>query len=202
VHCSSEIPFHSLAFCTGISDNTYKRANCSVISLDVKRAFDAWWPSILKALKDLPCPRNLYNLTKNYFSERSAFISTNTMQLDTPVNKGCPQGSCCGPGYWNIQYNSLLNLNFAKWTRAMAFGDNLLIAVKAKSIAEVENCMNIEMSKITKCSTENELNFNDQKLRVMLISRRRKERKATDIPKQQSSRISGQDKVLRHNYGW
>src|SRR5215467_12179331 len=41
----------------------------ALVSLDVKGAFDAaWWPSILKILKDFYCSRNLYNLTKNYFS--------------------------------------------------------------------------------------------------------------------------------------
>ena len=96
------------------------------------------------------CPRNLYNLTKSYFSERSAYISTNVMRIDTTVNKERPQGSCCGPGYWNIDSNSLLNLNFAKWTRAIAFTDDLLIIVKASTVAEVKNYMNIEMSKIAK----------------------------------------------------
>jgi hypothetical protein len=57
---------------------------------------------------------------------------------------------CCGPEYWNIQYNSLLNLNFAKWTRAIAFADDLLIAVKAATLAEVEHFTNMEMGKITK----------------------------------------------------
>jgi hypothetical protein len=37
------------------------------------------------------------------------------------------------------------------------------------------------MSKITKWSKENKLHFNDQKSKVMLISRRRKERKGIDI---------------------
>jgi 5'(3')-deoxyribonucleotidase len=79
--------------------------------------------------------------------------------------------------YWNIQYNSLLNLNFAKYTRAIAFADDLLIAVKAATVAEVENFTNMEMNKITKWSKENKLHFNDQKSKVMLISRRRKLRK-------------------------
>jgi hypothetical protein len=100
--------------------------------------------------------------------------------MDTTVNKGCPQVSYCGPGYWNIQYNSLLNLNFAKWTRAIAFADDLLIVVKVAPVAEVENFTNMEMRKITKWSKE-KLHFNNQKSKVMLISRRRKERKATDI---------------------
>ena len=38
-----------------------------LISLDVEGAFNAaWWPAILKSLKDSGCPRNLHNLTKSY----------------------------------------------------------------------------------------------------------------------------------------
>ena len=86
----------------------------ALVSLNVKSAFDAaWCPSVIKALKDFYCPRNLHNLTKNYFTDRSAFIATNSIRIETAVNKGCPQGSCSGPGYWNIQYNSLLNVNYA-----------------------------------------------------------------------------------------
>ena len=63
----------------------------ALASLDVKGAFDAaWWPAILKVMKDFHCHRNLYNLTKNYFSERSAFISTNSIRIDTRVKKVCP----------------------------------------------------------------------------------------------------------------
>jgi uncharacterized Zn ribbon protein len=127
----------------------------TLVSLDVRGAFEA--------LKELQCPRNLQNLKKNYFCERSAVIATNSMQIDTTVNKGCPQGSCCGTGYWNIQYNSLLNLNFAKFTTAIAFADDLLTAVKAATVAEVENFTNMKMTKITKWSKEHKLHFNDQK---------------------------------------
>ena len=46
-----------------------KRGLVIMTSLDVQGAFDAaYWPSILQALKDLGCPRNLYNLSKGYFS--------------------------------------------------------------------------------------------------------------------------------------
>jgi hypothetical protein len=44
-----------------------------VVSLDVKKAFAAsWWPSILKQLRELKCPKNLYNLSVSYFSNRKA----------------------------------------------------------------------------------------------------------------------------------
>jgi hypothetical protein len=71
-------------------------------------------------------------------------------------------------------------LNFAKWTRAIAFTDDLLIAVKSGTVAEVQNFTNMEMSKITKWSKDNKIEFNDQKSKVMLISRRRKETTALD----------------------
>jgi hypothetical protein len=62
------------------------------------------------------------------------------------VSKGCPQGSCTGPGFWNIQFNSLRNLDFGKRTKAIAFAHDLLIAVKVGTAKEAENFANIEIS--------------------------------------------------------
>jgi hypothetical protein len=45
----------------------------------------------------------------------------------------------------------------------------------------VENFKNMEMSIIKKWSKVNKLPLNDQKSKVMLISRRRKERRAIDM---------------------
>jgi hypothetical protein len=79
-----------------------------LVSLDVKAAFDAaWWPSILNGLKACGCPKNLYNLTKSYFSQQTAGLSTNSIRMEKKVSKGCSQGSCCGPGFWCIMYNSV-----------------------------------------------------------------------------------------------
>jgi Reverse transcriptase (RNA-dependent DNA polymerase). len=81
-----------------------------LVSLNVQSAFDAaWCPNILNTPKEFQCLRNLYNLAKSYFSARRAAMTTN-IRVEKLVTKGCPQGSCCGPGFWNIQYNSLLNL--------------------------------------------------------------------------------------------
>jgi len=114
-----------------------------LVSLDVKGAFDAaWWPSILKTLKKLNCPKYLYNLAISYFSGRTATLSTNSIQMEREVSKGCPQATCCGPGFWNIQYNSLLNLEFRKRTKAVAFADDLQMAVRAETVREAENFTN------------------------------------------------------------
>ena len=82
-----------------------------MISLDVLGAFDAAWrPGILNNLRNLRCPRNLYNLTRSYFSDRLAIWQTNTHRIERKASRGCPQRSCSGPSFWNVLYDSLLNL--------------------------------------------------------------------------------------------
>ena len=154
-----------------------------LVSLDIKTAFDAaWWPNILKSLRDCGCPRNLYNLTKSYLSHRTAILSTNCIKMEREISRGCPQGSCCGPGLWNIQYNSLLNINFAKQTTAIAFADDLLLVTRGKTVAEAENVTNTELSKITGWAKNYKIEFNDDKSTAMLVSRRkRKERKEINV---------------------
>jgi hypothetical protein len=88
-------------------------------------------------------------LAKRYFSERTATLSTNSIQNEREVSNGFRQGSCCGPGFWTIHYNSLLNLEFGKRTKAIAFADDLLIAVRVETVREAENFAKIEIHKIS-----------------------------------------------------
>ena len=65
--------------------------------------------------------------------------------------------------FWNILYNSLLNLDYGKRTKAVAFADDLLIATRADTVREAENFTNIEIRKISKWAKDNKMAFNDQK---------------------------------------
>jgi hypothetical protein len=100
-------------------------------------------------------------------------LSTNTVQVKREVSKGCPQRSSCGPGYWNIHTNSLLNLEFMKHTKAIAFAHDLSISVKAESTRETENITSIGMNKILFWSKNNKINFNEQESKAIIISRRK-----------------------------
>ena len=59
------------------------------------------------------------------------------------VSKGCPQGTCCGPAFWNIQFNAILNLDYEKQTKMAAYAEDVILAVEAESIREAENLTNI-----------------------------------------------------------
>jgi hypothetical protein len=154
-----------------------------IISLDVEGPFNtAWVPSVLKSLQESGCPRSLYNLAKNYFNQRKATIVTNNIKIERAVSKGCPQGSCLRPGTWNIFYNPLLNLKFTSGTKIIAFADDLIILTRGKSISEIENIANTELTKISKWARKNKVRFNDKKSKVMLMTRRkRKEREEVEV---------------------
>ena len=135
-----------------------------IISLDVQGAFgSAWWPAILQRLRDIKCPRNLYYLVKDYLKERKAVMTVNNSSAEKAITRGLPQGACCGPGLWNIQYDPLLNHQYKKHTRVIAFADDLLVMIPAESIGEVENNANIEMDKIANWARDNKIKFNEEK---------------------------------------
>ena len=159
-----------------ISQSIREKKCVTMVSLDVRGAFDAaWWPSILKNLKEMKCPKNLFKLTQSYFSDRYATLQTNTHKVIKQVNKGCPQGSCCGPGFWNVMYNSLLNQNFSKQSHIVAFADDLVILTKGATRIEAENYANSDIYKIQNWATQNKAEFNPNKSKVLLISKKRKD---------------------------
>jgi len=118
------------------------------ISLDVEGAFNpVWTPTVQKNLKESGCPRNLHNLTKNYFTQRKPTMETNNIKIGRSLSKGCPQAPCLVPGLWNIFYNSLLNLEFKSSTKIIVFADDLLLLTRGKSVTKLENITNIELKK-------------------------------------------------------
>jgi len=71
--------------------------------------------------------------------------------------------------YWT--FNSQIS-------KAVAFADDLILAIRNESVRAAENISNIEMNKISAWSRNNKINFNGDKSKVMIISRRkRKENK-------------------------
>jgi len=155
-----------------------KRGVVIKTSLDITGAFDAaFWPSILHSLKELSCHRNMYKLSKGYFSHRIAVMTTNNVSIKRRVTKGCPQVSCCGTSFWNMLYNFLLNVDLTSHLKVIAFADDLMILTRGKTVAEAENYMNLEVRKILEWAINNKLKFIENKSKVMLMSRRRRREK-------------------------
>jgi len=90
-------------------------------------------------------------------------MTTNNISIERRVTKGCPQGSCCGPSFWNLLYNSIFKLAFTSHTKVIAFADDLIILTKGESIVEAENYTNLELRKISDWVQKNKLTFNENK---------------------------------------
>ena len=153
----------------------------ALISLDVQGAFDAaCWPGVVRELRENKCPKNLYKLTMSYFTQRTPVLSTNSLRTEKAISGWCPQVSCCGPGFWNLQFNSLLQLKFMARTKVVSYADDLLIATRGDSIWAVENYAKVEMRKINEWSRRNKIKFKDKKSKAMLVTGR-KRREDKDI---------------------
>ena len=74
-------------------------------------------------------------------------MATNSIRIEKDLSRGCPQGSCSAPGYWNFQYNSLLKIKYMDRTKVEAYADDVIMATRGESIRAVENYTNLELSK-------------------------------------------------------
>jgi hypothetical protein len=99
-----------------------------------------------------------------------ASLCGNTLKIEKPVTMGCPQGSCSGPGFWNILYNSLFNIDFTHHTRVIAFADDLLVLTRGKYVMEAENYANQDLQKIESWARVNKMQFNENKSKVLLVT--------------------------------
>jgi hypothetical protein len=102
----------------------------------------------------------------------------------------------------------LLNLNFNARTKAVAFADDLILAVRGESVRAAENYSNGELYKITAWSKDNKIRFNEDKSKVMLVSRRkRKESKEIKVylhrkPLEQVTTIKNLRIILDHKFSF
>jgi len=81
-------------------EESLRLKQCTVIvNLDVKGAFEAaWWPSILKQLRELKCPKNIHNLSASYFNNRKATLSINNYKTEKRSPEGMSSRVLLWPG--------------------------------------------------------------------------------------------------------
>jgi hypothetical protein len=109
--------------------------------------------------------KNLYVLSQNYFSDRVTTLHANTYAVRRTVTIGCPQDSCFGPGFWNIMYNAVLNLDFSSHKKVISFADDFAIMTKGNTPSEAEVFANSNLAKIEKLAKEKKCSLMKANLR-------------------------------------
>jgi len=100
-----------------------------------------------------------------------------------------------------LNYNSLRNLEYRQNTKVIAYADDLMILVKGSNQVEVENYANIEAQKVANWARNNKMSFNDQKSKVMIITKKKpKNRREIKIFLNNKNNITGRHDKLPGHY--
>ena len=164
----------AVEFIQRVRSNSSRSKVGVLVSLDISGAFNAaWWPAILSQLVEKKVHNNLVELCRSYLSQRTASLEISTARASKRVTRGAPQGSACGPGLWNILYDSILKLTLPPNCRIVTFADDALLMASARSIEELERTTNEALKIITDWGDSVKLKYNEKKTQAMLIHRRR-----------------------------
>ncbi|KAL0809474.1 hypothetical protein ABMA28_011642 [Loxostege sticticalis] len=141
------------------------------VSLDIKAAFDnAWWPLLLHRLRKLNCPSNLFKLTKSYLEERTATLDYGDATASKTTTKGCIQGSVCGPMFWNIILDELLETELPPGAHIQAFADDVLLIVQAPNAEKIEEITNNALQIILEWGRDAKLSFGPAKTKAIAFT--------------------------------
>ncbi|GJQ74934.1 hypothetical protein Trydic_g9562 [Trypoxylus dichotomus] len=87
------------------------------------------------------------------------------------VVRGCPQGSRSGPGYWNILYDSIFELNLGEGCEIIAFADDTTLLVRARQYETLKGRANNALATILDWSRANKLTFNAGKSEALFFGK-------------------------------
>lgn len=107
------------------------------VFVDFRGAFDHLnWEPIVRKLGAIGCKELPF--WRSYFSgRRSCMVGLQDVVWRT-VERGCPQGSICGPAIWNVMMDDLLLTLAERGIRHVAYADDLLIIVEGRSRTVLE----------------------------------------------------------------
>jgi hypothetical protein len=117
-------------------------------------------------------PEEPFQSVKKLFQQWNGIAVWEYVTIRETRDSGVPQGSCSGPGFWNILYNSLLNMDFAQRTRVIAFADDLLVLTEAKFTLDAENYAIQYLHKIENWARENKMHFDENKSKFLLVTKK------------------------------
>ncbi|GBP93756.1 Putative 115 kDa protein in type-1 retrotransposable element R1DM [Eumeta japonica] len=99
----------------------------------------------------------------SYLTERKILVNYVRETVTKSTNKGYVQGTICGPTFWNIVIDSLLQRLTDAKLHCQAFADVLVLPFSNELSSTIENAANEAMKIVTKWGSENKLNFAPQK---------------------------------------
>lgn len=144
-----------------------------IVSLDIEGAFDnAWWPAIVEQLRVKHVDDTVARFILSYLSERHVRLRYAGEIVLRNTNKGCVQGSTCGPILWNLQLEPLLEQAQYGGVRVQAFADDILLIASGTDGKELELTVNRALAVISQWGEKLKLRFAPEKTQALLLTRK------------------------------
>lgn len=141
---STEDAVNRALFLTNNSNSKYVIATL----VDISGAFDnLWWPALFLRLRQSQCPKDLQKSFRSYCQDRYANMKCLNESISKVLTRGCPQGSVCGPIFWDIVIEELLEELEEEEvvTGTVAYADDLLVLIEGNSRREIERKSTVMM---------------------------------------------------------
>lgn len=146
---------------------------CAIIALDIAGAFDnAWWPRIIAELESRECPGNLMGLIRSYFDGRTARVELPGDSVSRGVERGCPQGSCSGPTFWNLAYESVYRVELPEGCDIISFADDTALIVRAAQFKRLKEKGTEALASLLDWARDEKLEFNVAKTEALFFGKR------------------------------
>ena len=154
-----------------ITEAKAKKMQVAGISLDIKGAFDnAWWPLLMERLRQTKCPKNIFRTLISYHQDRQVKFTVGDDTVIKSTSKGCVQGSVCGPTFWNIIIDELLDTQLPDGCHIQAFADDVMLIVTGKTSAEVIASGNSALDIIFSWGRQSKLTFSPAKTQAIAFT--------------------------------
>lgn len=171
----------------------------AALFLDIAGAFDTCWHvEILSALRQAKIPAQLYKLADSYLSNRKATLKLNNTEKTISPNRGCPQGSASGPGFWNIVYEDFLRQAKGKneYAHLQAYADDGLVITWAPDTATLKKQLRNLTTDIIKWGKERKLEFGPHKTEMIYFSKNKQTNRAKPRSKKEQYDLPEREKPI------
>lgn len=142
----------------------------ALISLDFKSAFDmADWDLMIRSFERCNLPVYILYILKSYLCNR--YVFTENVDKKYLIGKGCPQGSCFGPLFWQILVNDILWDFDQEDCTLVAYADDFLLIVSENSRRNLESKVNMLLDKFHYLSISHKLVISTEKTVALTIGK-------------------------------
>ncbi|GBN92422.1 Putative protein in type-1 retrotransposable element R1DM [Araneus ventricosus] len=167
---SVDLALHSLV--SRLTEAKRKNLQTLFISIDIKGAFDnLQYSSIKNSIDNITAKSNITETLRDILSNRKVILQTQIGPTFWPQTKGCAQGSCSGPAFWNLVADNILKADWPSDVHLQAFADDFAFVISHRTKDGVQELAKRAIQIFSNWATSNKLEISLDKTKYMYIGK-------------------------------